>query len=260
MDVCLIAHSVPEWKYIDSFLFDIKSDLFMEMRRYFKDDSPEAIVEIAGRICYNSFYDKRSPSGSPYIRKIIEHGHGSVLEHATFTFLANGLSRATTHELIRHRAGCSYSEMSLRYCDPLDVPNEELLKKIVEWYGEEAKKFVKDWFMDCISSYDSLYYLLYSCYCDADRDISLSERKELRGVARYLLPLLTPTRIVFTMNARAVRNFLEQRGSIHADWEIRQLALKVYEIMRDRFNDFVFDFEVKESDKEKYLECKYHKV
>lgn len=76
----------------------------------------DMLVEFAGRVCYMSF-DKGRPS-QEYISHILEVGHGSVLEHANFTLLFEGVSRSLTHELVRHRAGFAYSQLSQRFCDP----------------------------------------------------------------------------------------------------------------------------------------------
>src|SRR5476651_1662239 len=77
----------------------------------------EHLVETAGRICYMSFAKPRPGGNKAYIGHILEVGHGSVLEHAVWNFLFTGVSRSLTHELIRHRAGFGYSQLSQRYVD-----------------------------------------------------------------------------------------------------------------------------------------------
>src|SRR5207302_10091844 len=77
----------------------------------------EHLVETAGRICYMSFAKPRPGGNQAYIGHILEVGHGSVLEHATWNLLFTGVSRSLTHELIRHRAGFGYSQLSQRYVD-----------------------------------------------------------------------------------------------------------------------------------------------
>src|SRR5690348_7510784 len=76
----------------------------------------EQIVEVGGRVCYMSF-GKGRKSNHEYIANILEAKHGSVIEHATWTLLFTGVSRSLTHELIRHRAGFSFSQLSQRYVD-----------------------------------------------------------------------------------------------------------------------------------------------
>src|SRR5262249_35818741 len=77
----------------------------------------EHLVEVAGRVCYMSFAKPRPGGNKAYIDHILEVGHGSVLEHAVWNFLFTGISRTLTHELIRHRAGWGYSQLSQRYVD-----------------------------------------------------------------------------------------------------------------------------------------------
>src|SRR5256886_4652758 len=77
----------------------------------------EHLVETAGRICYMSFAKPRPGGNQAYLKHILEVGHGSVLEHAVWNLLFTGVSRSLTHELIRHRAGWGYSQLSQRYVD-----------------------------------------------------------------------------------------------------------------------------------------------
>ena len=89
-----------------------------------KSDSPrpaEVLVEGAGRLCYMSFNTPRPGGNAAYIKHILEAGHGSVLEHAVWNFIITGVSRSLTHELVRHRAGLAYSQLSQRYVDESDV-------------------------------------------------------------------------------------------------------------------------------------------
>ena len=75
------------------------------------------IPEMAGRICYMSFQNARPGGNTSYIKHIKEVGHGSVLEHTVYNFVITGVSRSLSHELVRHRAGWSYSQLSQRYVD-----------------------------------------------------------------------------------------------------------------------------------------------
>ena len=77
----------------------------------------EELVEISGRLCYMSFARPRPGGNRAYVHHILEVGHGSVLEHAVWNLVFTGVSRTLTHELIRHRAGMGYSQLSQRYVD-----------------------------------------------------------------------------------------------------------------------------------------------
>src|SRR6516165_10208675 len=77
----------------------------------------EHLAEVAGRVCYMSFAKPRPGGNATYLEHILEVGHGSVLEHAVWSFVFTGVSRTLTHELVRHRAGWAYSQLSQRYVD-----------------------------------------------------------------------------------------------------------------------------------------------
>src|SRR5437660_4348948 len=77
----------------------------------------EYLAETAGRVCYMSFAKPRPGGNQTYLKHILEVGHGSVTEHAVWNFVFTGVSRSLTHELIRHRAGFGYSQLSQRYVD-----------------------------------------------------------------------------------------------------------------------------------------------
>src|SRR5713101_411859 len=77
----------------------------------------EYLAEVAGRVCYMSFAKPRPGGNKVYLEHILEVGHGSVLEHAVWNFIFTGVSRTLTHELVRHRAGWAYSQLSQRYVD-----------------------------------------------------------------------------------------------------------------------------------------------
>lgn len=83
----------------------------------------ERLVEFAGRVCYLSFGHRQSPrSNAEYIANLIRRGHHSVLEHAAWTFVLAGVSRAFTHQLVRHRVGFSFSQLSQQYHDEREAP------------------------------------------------------------------------------------------------------------------------------------------
>ena len=173
----------------------------------------EDVMEFAGRSCYQSFH-KPNPAtraNKDYLAHIIESGHGSVLEHAQATFYIEGVSRALTHELIRHRH-LSYSQMSQRFVDESSLsivvpPAFEGDPEAVEILKKQADKAVK--------KYNALVMRLES---------QGYKRKAAREAARAVLPNMTETKIVVTGNCRAWRDFLYKRLDPSADREIQQLS------------------------------------
>ena len=186
---------------------------------------PQTVVEVAGRTCYMSFAKPRPGGNAAYIQHILEVGHGSVLEHAVFSLLITGVSRSLTHELIRHRAGMSYSQLSQRFVDEGDCDFVAPPAIVNDQY---AMNLFRD---DCkmkLRIYRRFVEYLEQESTETDKT---ARRKKVREAARSVLPNCTATKIVVTGNARAWRHFIELRGSEHADAEIRRLAVAVLGVL-----------------------------
>lgn len=190
----------------------------------------EIIAEVAGRTCYMSF-GKGRKTNADYLENIISSHHGSVLEHAAWNFLITGISRALTHELIRHRAGFGFSQQSQRYVDESDaryvVP--PLYRNNPELYArwQEAIEIADGAYAALVDATDPYVAELHPELSKTDR------RKLVRQSARSVLPNACETKIFLTVNGRALRHFLEMRGSVHADAEIRELAVQMFKIMKE---------------------------
>ena len=106
------------------------------------DIGAEKLVEVAGRTCYMSFSKPRPGGNKAYIDHILEVGHGSVLEHAVFSLMITGVSRSLTHELVRHRSGFGYSQLSQRFVDESKcafvLPRPGCVQAIVRRVGGKA--------------------------------------------------------------------------------------------------------------------------
>jgi thymidylate synthase (FAD) len=185
----------------------------------------EALAEMAGRVCYMS-YGKGRKTNREFLAHLVQVGHGSVLEHAVWSFLVTGVSRSFTHELIRHRH-FSYSQLSQRYVDESDSefvePDAIALDPELHQAWCEAVNAAR-------AAYDRLVAGLERHYA-SEPDKTL-RRKLARQAARSVLPNATETRIFITGNARALRHFIEMRGSEHADVEIRKVAVGMLKILQ----------------------------
>ncbi len=187
----------------------------------------EELTEVAGRICYMSFAKPRPGGNQAYLGHILEVGHGSVLEHAVWNFVFTGISRSLTHELIRHRAGFGYSQLSQRY---VDESVAEYVEPDVIANNPELHEIWLDAVAHSHHAYMKLVERLQEAYRDEpDRTL---RRKLARQAARSVLPNATETKIFVTANARALRHFIELRGSRHAEVEIRKLAVAVLRLMQ----------------------------
>jgi thymidylate synthase (FAD) len=216
----------------------------------------ERLAEFAGRLCYMSQSNPAGRSTRDYLENIKKQGHGSVLEHANYTLLLEGVSRSLTHELVRHRAGFAYSQLSQRYVDESDaafvVPpailGDERLE--AEWKAEIDRS---------LAAYVRLVGELMEHYAWIPERVH--RRKMAREAARGVLPNSTETKIVVTANARAWRTMLELRAGEGADLEIRRMAVAVLELLKEEAPGFFSDFEIYEaSDRRRAARVGYHKV
>jgi thymidylate synthase (FAD) len=199
----------------------------------------ERLVETAGRVCYMSFAKPRPGGNKAYISHILEVGHGSVLEHAVWNLLITGVSRTLTHELIRHRAGFGYSQLSQRYVD-------ESVAEYVEPDCIAADPELHELWLDAVGHAHQAYIRLTEKLQAAfqDEPDKTLRRKLARQAARSVLPNATETKIFVTANARALRHFIELRGNRHAETEIRKLAIAVLRVMQKEAPNLFGDYQL----------------
>ncbi len=217
----------------------------------------EVLAEIAGRTCYMSF-GKGRKTNADYLENIISSHHGSVLEHCVWNFLVTGISRSLTHELIRHRAGFGYSQLSQRYVDesqaryvlpPLYRENEELRDL---W--ERAVDNAHNAYCELVNETEKYIAELHPDLHPTDR------RKLVRQSARSVLPNACETKIFITANGRALRHFFEMRGSIHADTEIRELAIAMLRLIKEETPNIMADVDIVLEDGVEVVAIKHSKV
>ncbi|MRR57354.1 MAG: FAD-dependent thymidylate synthase [Deltaproteobacteria bacterium] len=179
---------------------------------------PEQAVALAARLCYSpvSIGNLRERlSGSDirgFLEKILSLGHLSVLEHASFTFGIEGISRVTTHQLVRHRVA-SFSQQSQRYVSHKDK-FEVVVPPSVTANREMAERFA-----DQVREIHRLYGEMVESGIPAED-------------ARYILPNATETKIIVTMNARELFHFFRLRCCDRAQWEIRAMAVEMLKLVK----------------------------
>jgi thymidylate synthase (FAD) len=189
------------------------------------------LCKTAGQTCYMSFGPRRTKNenAAAYIERLTSAGHGSVLEHASFSFLLYGISRSVTHELVRHRAGVGFSQISQRYVSgavlrfverPEYQEDEELHRLFEERANRAASEYgeMADLLLDRQGGGNSML----------SADYKTDARKKVQQTARSLLPNETEAPMVFTGNVRALRHIIEMRADAHAESEIRNLALRLF--------------------------------
>ena len=191
-------------------------------------ERPDEVIAAAARLCYadetHSLFDRRPGEARELVERLNAMGHHSPLEHASFTFYLQGVSRALTHQLVRHRIA-SYSQRSQRYVshDSFDyVVPPQLQGCMVEVDGEEV---------------DALEYFAQTMEIISERYAALNDALGRTGErsnedARYVLPNACETKIFVTMNAREFLHFCSERLCRRAQWEIRHVAEMMLERAR----------------------------
>ena len=231
------------------------------------DVPAQAVTEFAGRLCYLSFGANAGLEGGhktiagrttnqDYLANILKTKHGSVLEHAVWTILLEGVSRALTHELVRHRAGMGFSQLSQRYVD------ESNIAFVLPPEIEEGSRAFEIWERSCEEALTAYRELLTEVAGQIGEDGPATMRKKrARQTARSVLPNAAETKIVVTGNARAWRHFVEMRGSATADVEIRRLAVAVLRLLQSEAPNMFGDLRVvPQGDGTEQVETEFSKV
>lgn len=204
--------------------------------------NPEEIIEKCGRTCYKS-PEKDAQHRAEFIKGIVRAGHTAVIEHASATFRISEVSRALTHQLVRHRlfSFCQQSQRYVKENEPQyfipEIINKEFTDdEIILNKNNEAK----------LSAAKLVYQnLMKQIWATYNNLIELGMKKE---DARYVLPNSAYTEICVTGNFREWYNFLKLRCDVHAQLEIRQLAYKIlnelYKIAPNVFDDLKQNFKL----------------
>lgn len=193
-----------------------------------KVNAGELIVEFGGRACYRSWEPGLNPNVTrirtdlgAYFANILRSGHGSVLEHASYSFALRNVSRVFTHELVRHRAGSAFSQESLRYVRLADIgfrvppalePVRERVLQIVEQLEEFQRSAASELGID-------------------EEGIPFHVKKEVTSALRRLAPIGLSTDIVWTANVRTLRHVIEMRTAEGAEEELRLVFDRIAQLM-----------------------------
>ncbi|MBA7501879.1 Flavin-dependent thymidylate synthase [subsurface metagenome] len=197
----------------------------MKVELLFITPDAEKLIETAGRTSYLSFGKQGKDTEKAFIRMLIKRGHLSVLEHAYATFRISGVSRAFTHQLVRHRL-CSFIQQSQRYVDesnfnfiePQSIKNNPEAHSIFTEFMDNARKTY----------------------------VELQKLGIKNEDARFVLPNAAESQIVVTANLREWRHIVELRGEPDAQWEIRRAAIEILKILKKHAPTVFGDFEIDE--------------
>ena len=198
----------------------------------------ERLAEFAGRLCYMSQHNPAGRTTAEYLGNILKQGHGSVFEHAQYVLLVEGISRSCSHELVRHRAGFGYSQLSQRYVDeshaafvmPPAIQGDTALEAAWTRQVEAAQAAYVAAVEGLMAKYEWV----------TDR---VHRRKMAREAARSVLPNATEVKIVVSANVRAWRTMLELRLGEGAEQEIRRMAVACLRVLQAEAPALFGDFE-----------------
>lgn len=247
--VRLISRPELNWNAVLDFI----SSLGIDLKYAQVADDPQqrgaSLSEFMGRLCYRSYdvganknITKIRRDSEAYIRNIIDSDHGSVFEHAQFTFAISDVSRVFTHELVRHRVGTAISQESQRY-----VALEEMGFWMPDWAMElhENDPTFHSLVVSSLQVYEKIQMNFRRYFRLDEEGISFAEKKAMTSFIRRFLPEGMATAIGWSANLRTLRHTIPLRTSMAAEDEIRHVFDQIAKIMVDRepiiFQDFVRD-------------------
>ena len=229
--VFLIARPSIDVEGMRAYLRDVGGESWLQRRLEEAEQAPNAgelLVEFGGRACYRSWEPGLNPNVTrvrtdqrEYFANILRSAHGSVLEHANYSFALRNVSRTFTHELVRHRAGSAFSQESLRYVRLSDIgfrvpPALEPLREQVLSIVEQLEDFQ-------LSAASELGI--------DEEGVPFHVKKEVTSALRRLAPTGLSTDIVWTANARTLRHVIEMRTAAGAEEEMRLVFDEIARLM-----------------------------
>jgi thymidylate synthase (FAD) len=190
----------------------------------------EILCSFYAKLCYASLTNKKNKNISKVraihdnIISTIDSQHGSVFEHCNLNFVVTDCSRVFTHELVRHRVGTAFSQTSGRYVrnDVLKLVVDPILEPVYDEI-EEIRKSIEN------------QYKIIEEKLGLDSMTDFSKKKKYTSAMRRIMPNGQSNEIGFSVNLRTLRQTIEARTSIHAEWEIRVIFNQIYYLVKDKY-------------------------
>jgi thymidylate synthase (FAD) len=244
-EVFLVARPKVDYEAMAAYLREVGGESWLERVDRGQLEAQD-LAEFAGKMCYRSWEPGLNPNvrkvrgdQEQYLQNILKQQHGSVLEHASFSFVLHNISRVTTHELVRHRPGTAVSQESMRFVRLSDIPfwfpewaqaDDELMKRATAVLDqlEEFQRWMAGHF-------------------GLDEDgVKFSAKKHRTSFMRRFAPEGLATGLVWTANVRTLRHTIEARTDQGAEEEIRLVFGKIGELMRAEAPALFGDYTVTE--------------
>jgi thymidylate synthase (FAD) len=241
--VFLIARPSLDLAGMRAYLESVGGASWLDRRVEESNGSPNAaeqLVEFAGRACYRSWEPGLNPNvtrirtdQAEYFANILRAQHGSVLEHANYSFALRNVSRVFTHELVRHRAGSAFSQESLRYVRLTEIG----------FRVPPALEPVRDQVVSLVEQLEEFQASAAEALGIDDEGVPFHVKKEVTSALRRLAPIGLSTDIVWTANVRTLRHVIEMRTAPGAEEELRLVFDDIARIMRAEAPNLFQDFE-----------------
>ncbi|HEX8977087.1 MAG TPA: FAD-dependent thymidylate synthase [Solirubrobacteraceae bacterium] len=240
--VHLIARPSVDLAAMRAYLDQVGGASWLELREREAGGDPNAaqlLVEFCGRVCYRSWEPGLNKNVSrvrrdqnEYLGNLLASLHGSVLEHASFSFAFRHVSRVFTHELVRHRAGSAFSQESLRYVRLTDIA----------FRIPPALEPVRDQVISLVEQLEEFQITAAEALGLDEEGVPFSVKKEVTSALRRLAPIGLSTDIIWTATLRTLRHVIEMRTSPGAEEELRLVFDRVAEIMTAEVPGLFQDF------------------
>lgn len=240
--VYLISRPVLDWDSIGAYLDAVEGQTWLQRVDRSSLPAGEQLVEFMGRLCYRSWAPGLNPNvtkiredSSQYLLNILRSGHGSVLEHANYSFIFHNVSRVFTHEVVRHRAGTAISQESLRFVRLTDLPFEH--PEYVQ--DDPALLQAAD---ELLASMEKFQALTVEATGIDQPGVDFHTKKTITSAARRYAPDGVATSLGWTANIRALRHVIAARTEASAEAEIRRVFDQVASIMVKELPALFADF------------------
>ena len=240
----LIARPSLDLDALRRYLKTVDGDGWLDRRL---DESPQPnpgqlLVEAAGRACYRSWEPGLNPNvtrvrsdQAEYFLNILRSGHGSVLEHANYTFVISDVSRIFTHELVRHRAGSAFSQESMRF-----VRIDDIGFRI-----PESMEGLRPQIVSILETLEDFQIAAADHFGLDETGVSFHDKKEITSAMRRLAPEGISTMIIWTANVRTLRHVIQARTDPGAEEELRYVFNQIGSMMKEEapllFADFIVE-------------------
>jgi thymidylate synthase (FAD) len=250
--VFLVAQPAIDYDQLAAYLREVGGEQWLE--RLDRGDLPdgekasdaENLAEFAGKMCYRAWEPGLNPNvrrvrndHEAYLQNILKQAHGSVLEHASFTFVLHNVSRVMTHEVVRHRPGTAVSQESLRF-----VRLDEIPFWFPEWAREDPELMKRA--TGLLGQMEEFQLWMAKHFGLDEEGVPFHEKKEKTSFMRRFAPDGVATGLVWTANIRTLRHTIEARTDPGAEEEIRLVFGKIAEIMRAEAPALFADYEVQD--------------